>query len=377
MNETLVLLRKELHQHPELSGEEYTTAKRIVNFVKEYHPTNIISNIGGHGVAVVYEFSKEGPTVAIRCELDALPIIEENTFSHQSRIKGISHKCGHDGHMAIVAGLSIWLAEAEFKNGKVILLFQPAEETGKGAAMLLADAKFKNLAPDYVFALHNLPGQKLHSIVVKPGYFTATVQSLCIQLKGKKAHASEPENGVNPTLAAAELIQLLSKLAHLDFESKNFSLLTPICIDIGEKTYGISPENAELHYTIRTWSGQIMKELEDKIKNAVVIVAKKYCLSYDIHWFEFFPASENNAFCVDLVEKVANQKRFDLKKMNTPLRFGEDFGWFSQHYKSAIFGLGAGEHHASLHHSDYDFPDKLIDTGVLMFKGLVEAILVE
>jgi amidohydrolase len=375
MRNTLVNLRKELHNHPELSGQEHTTAKRIVEFVKDYHPTNIIENIGGEGVAIIYEFGNDGPTVVIRCELDALPIVEENTFSYQSKNKGVSHKCGHDGHMAIVAGLSIWLKEAEFKNGKVVLLFQPAEETGKGAAKMLADVKFTNFAPDYVFALHNLPGQKLHSIVVKPGYFTATVQSLCIQLKGKKAHASEPENGVNPSLAAAELIQVFSSFANPNFESYDFSLLTPICINIGEKTYGISPENAELHYTIRTWSGHLMSELEDKIKDAVNVVAKKCQLSYNIDWFEFFPASENNAFCAELVEKVAAQKGFDLKKIHSPLRFGEDFGWFSQHYKSAIFGLGAGEQHPSLHHANYDFPDELIDTGLLMFKGLIEEIL--
>lgn len=375
MKNTLVNLRKELHKHPELSGQEHTTAKRIVEFVKDYHPTNIIENIGGEGVAIIYEFGNNGATVVIRCELDALPILEENTFEHHSKNKGVSHKCGHDGHMAIVAGLSIWLKEAEFKNGKVVLLFQSAEETGKGAAKILADAKFTNLAPDYVFALHNLPGQKLHSIVVKPGYFTATVQSLCIHLKGKKAHASEPENGVNPSLAVAELVQVFSSFANPNFESDDFSLLTPICINIGEKTYGISPENAELHYTIRTWSGQLMNELEDKIKNAVGIVSKKYQLSYNIDWFEFFPASENNVFCTELVEKVAAQKGFDLIKIHSPLRFGEDFGWFSQNYKSAIFGLGAGEQHPSLHHANYDFPDELIDTGLLMFKGLIEEIL--
>jgi amidohydrolase len=375
MNKTLVRLRKELHQHPELSGEENTTANRIVDFVKDYHPTNIIENIGGAGVAVIYEFGIDGPTVAIRCELDALPIVEENTFSHESKNKGVSHKCGHDGHMTIVAGLAMWLSEAKLKKGSVILLFQPAEETGKGAAKMLADAKFIELAPDYVFALHNLPGQKLHSILVKPGYFTATVQSLCIHLKGKKAHASEPENGMNPTLATAELIQLLPSFANPDFKRDDFALLTPICLHIGEKTYGISPEHAELHYTIRTWSGQLMSELKDKIKNAVGEVSKKYQLSYDIDWFEFFPASENNVFCTELVEKVAAQKGIELNIKPTPLRFGEDFGWFSQNYKSAIFGLGAGEEHPSLHHANYDFPDEIIDTGISMFKGLLEEIL--
>lgn len=375
MNKTLVQLRKELHQHPELSGKEYTTAKRIIEFVKKYHPTEIIKYIAGTGVAVVYEFEESGPTIAIRCELDALPIIEENTFSYTSHNYGVSHKCGHDGHMSIVGGLAEWLSVAEFNKGKVILLFQPAEETGKGAAKVLEDERFLNLDPDYVFALHNLPGEKMHSVIVKPGFFTATVQSFRIQIKGKKAHASEPENGVNPAMAVAELIQVLNAFANPNSNSKNFVLLTPICIDLGDKNYGISPENAELHYTIRTWSGEVMTVLEDKIKQAVSEISSVHQLKAEIDWFEFFPASDNNSECVALIEKVAKQQSIELVGHPRSLKFGEDFGWYSSKYKSAIFGIGAGEHHPALHHSDYDFPDELIDTGLLMFKGLVIDIL--
>jgi len=375
MKETLVQFRKELHTYPELSGEEHTTAERIITFVNDFDPTHIIRNIGGAGVAVIYEFGERGPKVVIRCELDALPIGEENNFAHQSKNKGVSHKCGHDGHMAIVAGLSMWLNTSEFKKGKVILLFQPAEETGKGAAKVMEDDRFVHLAPTHVFALHNLPGQKKHAILVKPGCFTATVQSLCIKLEGRKAHASEPENGLNPALAVAEIMQQLANYVNPDFQSTEFALLTPICMHMGEMTYGISPEQAELHYTIRTWSLAQMNTLENKIKKAVIAVAEKYLLKYDIDWFEFFPTSVNSTDCVELIEKVANEKGFELVENHAPLRFGEDFGWYSSTYKSAIFGLGSGEHHPALHRSDYDFPDEIIETGLAMFKGLITEIL--
>jgi metal-dependent amidase/aminoacylase/carboxypeptidase family protein len=108
-----------LHQHPELSGREVNTAKRIIDFVSEYHPSKIVRNLGGYGVAVTYEFGTNGPTVVIRCELDALPITEKNSFAHQSNNKDVSHKCGHDEHMAIVAGLAPWLQNVRFKKGKV------------------------------------------------------------------------------------------------------------------------------------------------------------------------------------------------------------------------------------------------------------------
>lgn len=375
MNETLVQLRKELHKHPELSGDEHATAKRITEFVKGFNPTDIISNVGGAGVAVVYEYGNHGPTVLIRCELDALPIVEENTFKHQSKNSGVSHKCGHDGHMTIVAGLSIWLTNATFKKGKVVLLFQPAEETGKGAVKVIEDTKFTALNPDYVFALHNLPGFKKHTISVKSGYFSATVQSISIKLKGKKAHASEPENGINPALAIAELIQILSSFVQPNAQRKDFALVTPIYVNLGEKNYGISAEEAELHYTIRTWSGEVMTELEDNIKKAINDIADKHLLVFDMEWFEFFPASNNNEECVALVENVAKQQNLELVENPNSLKFGEDFGWFSQRYKSTIFGLGAGENQPALHHSNYDFPDDLIDSGIRMFKGLIEETL--
>ena len=155
-------LRKELHQYPEVSGSESATAQRIKKFIETHHPTTIIDKIGENGLAAVYEFSKSGPSITIRCELDALPIQEENTFSHQSKNKGISHKCGHDGHMAIVAGLIFWIKEQKFKSGKIILLFQPAEETGQGAYQIIEDSRFQKLNTDYIFALHNIPGEPLH-----------------------------------------------------------------------------------------------------------------------------------------------------------------------------------------------------------------------
>ncbi len=216
-------LRKELHSHPELSGKEVQTAIRIKKFVEENNNTEIITGLGGNGLAVKYTFSDEGPVVMIRCELDALPIDEPNSFNHRSTTAGVSHKCGHDGHMAIVAGISSFINEQGFDRGSLILLFQPAEETGKGAAAILKDPKFETLQPDYVFALHNIPGEPLNSIITVQHLFSPAVQSIAIYLTGKKSHASEPENGINPALAIAEIINELSRLNVADVDKKDFA----------------------------------------------------------------------------------------------------------------------------------------------------------
>ena len=182
---TIINLRKELHKKPELSGFEFETAKRIKQFLVQNQPSEIIENLGGTGLAAVYQFSNTGKTIIIRCELDALPIQEVNQFDHQSETKGVSHKCGHDGHMAIISGLGFCLKEQKFNSGKVVLLFQPAEENGEGAHKIVTDKKFKNLKADYVFALHNIPKEPMHSIIAIQKGFSAEVQSFIIKVNGK------------------------------------------------------------------------------------------------------------------------------------------------------------------------------------------------
>jgi amidohydrolase len=377
MPDTLIQLRKDLHQHPERSGQEAQTATRIRQFVETYRPTKILTGLGGTGVAVIYEFAKEGPTILVRCELDALPIEEANRFPHRSTRPGVSHKCGHDGHMAIVAGLAPWLQQQSFTRGKVVLLFQPAEETGEGAHALLSDARFKDLHPDYIFALHNLPGEPLHSIITVPRAFSATVQSVAIYLTGKESHASEPEKGSNPALAMAQIISELAPLNNPDVASERFALLTPVHLTMGTRAYGISAGTGELHYTLRTWTVPGMDTLKQHLLHIVEKACTRHHLHYRTEWFDYFPATLNHEACNELITHAAQTNGFTVQRRPHPFKFGEDFGWFSQHYKAALFGLGAGVDAPALHHADYDFPDELIDTGVKMFRAIIEQLLQE
>ncbi|HYK77408.1 MAG TPA: amidohydrolase [Daejeonella sp.] len=368
-------LRKTLHQHPELSGQERETAERIREFITTLHDTELITNIGGNGLAVVYHFSDDGPVVVIRCELDALPIEETNQFEHRSVKPGVSHKCGHDGHMAILAGLAIRLKEKNFKKGRVVLLFQPAEETGEGAYAVLKSGVFKDLSPDYFFALHNLPGEEMNSIIVVDHFFSASVQSVCISLQGKQSHASEPENGINPAMAMSKIIEALSALNVTDETQANFALLTPVHLHMGEKAYGISAGSGELHYTLRTWNDEKMEELKAQLCHLITTISKEHALQYDISWFDYFPASVNDPKCNELIRKAAAGNGFTVMERPLPFKFGEDFGWYSAQYPSAMFGLGAGLNSPALHHQDYDFPDEITERGMDMFCGIIEQLL--
>lgn len=368
-------LRKELHKYPELSGHETETAERIKKFIAENHVAKIIENIGGNGLAVIHEFSSSGPNIVIRCELDALPIEEVNDFEHRSLNDGISHKAGHDGHMAMVAGLVLWLKGQDFKTGKVILLFQPAEETGTGAPDVLNDARFRDLQPDYLFALHNIPGQPLHSIIILDGNFSSTVQSFAVELKGKESHSAEPECGVNPAFCIAELIQRFDALNNNDPAKEDFRLCVPIYSTMGVKSYGISVGYGEIHYTIRTRSEAKMKRLKQDVNSILSEVCPKYNIPHTAKWFDYFPAVVNDGICNQVIMETAKTCEFDIIKKSTAFKFGEDFGWYSQRYKAAMFGLGAGLESPALHQANYDFPDEIIETGMTMFKGIIKRIL--
>lgn len=364
--EELQSIRKHLHAHPELSGNEFHTAKKIVEFISCYHPTKIIENIGGTGVLVIYDFGNGGKTILFRAELDALPIYEVNKFEHRSTVKNVSHKCGHDGHATILLGLAKRFSEKPFPKGKIILLFQPAEETGAGAEAVLDDPKFKTINPDYVFALHNLPGFPMHQIVVREGSFTAAVKSITIKLFGKTAHAGEPENGINPALAIAALLKNTVALSNNKPELTDFTIVTPINVNMGSVDFGISAGYGEIRLTIRTWTEERLDLLTQKIKDIIYSIAKEYNLKTEIGISHHFAANKNDSEAVNIICQSATENQLSLHHKPTPFKWGEDFGLFTQKFNGAMFGIGAGKTTPALHNPDYDFPDEIISTGVDM-----------
>lgn len=371
----IINFRKELHQFPELSNKEYGTADRVKKFIMQHHPTNIIDNIGGAGLAAIYKFSDTGTTIVIRCELDALPIHEVNQVNYRSLCDNVSHKCGHDGHMAIVAGLIFWIKNQSFSSGTIILLFQPAEEIGLGAHRVLNSSEFKGMNVDYIFALHNIPKNPMHSIIVMDKGFSAEVISFIIRLHGKESHAAEPEYGINPAECIAQLTLALSKLVAVDTHSDDYAILTPIHINLGRASYGVAPADGELHYTIRTWTPEVMSQLKTDISDIMVEYSQQHHVECSIEWLEYFPASQNDSASNDYVRRAAINNNYKIIERDIPFKFGEDFGWFSHDYKTAMFGLGSGEKTPALHNPDFDFPDEIIETGIQMFAYIITDIM--
>lgn len=364
-------LRHELHALAEVSGEEEKTSQKVLLFLKNTKPDEIIEGLGGHGILARYESDKAGPKILIRCELDALPIPEENDFDYLSKNEKTGHKCGHDGHMAIVCGLAKLLGETELPSGEVILLFQPAEETGQGAQRVLQDEQFKNIEPDWVFALHNLPGYEKHQIVVREQVFAAASVGLIIRLKGETSHAAHPDEGNSPAQAMSHLIQDLSALSQNHIPLNKAAKATVIHARLGERAFGTSPGYAEIMATLRTYDNDMLDSLKQKAIKLAEGHAQTYKLDLETEWVESFSATVNDADAIEIIRNAANEQELSILDKEAPFSWSEDFGHFTDEFPGAMFGLGAGIDQPPLHASDYDFPDDLIETGIRMFTEII------
>jgi amidohydrolase len=370
--ESLILLRHDLHAQPELSGDEVNTKARLINYIEGAAPHVKILE-AGRGFIAVFQSTKPGPTTMIRAELDALPIQEVNDVLYKSRVDGVSHKCGHDGHMTIVAGLAHLLAEQPPERGKVVLLFQSAEETGQGARWMLEDPAFIGLKPDYAFALHNLPGRPMHEISCKSGVFCPASTGLKIILHGKTAHASSPQTGISPVKAVSLLSKALNEITS-ENDFSDFVLLTITHIQVGEQSFGVSPGSAELWLTIRAHQDDDLTKLRTLVEGAVSSIGSEEGLSFEVSGHESFAATLNDFEAVNMVKAAAQKSRLNFNEMTHPNPWSEDFGGFLRQSKGAMFGLGSGIDQPALHNPDYDFPDELIETGIRMFWGLIQKL---
>ncbi len=369
----LIKLRHKLHAFPELSGKEIITAETIHQFLLSCRPDFIVKNIGGNGVLAIYDSGQSGYNVLFRADIDALPIQEETDLLWKSVNSGVSHKCGHDGHTTILAGLTRHISTCRPKKGKAVLFFQPSEETGEGAYKALAEFDFSKI--DYAFALHNLPGFPLNSIILRNETFASASKGIVIMLKGRSSHASEPEKGVSPANALSKLLHDLPNLNNYEPNSNEYCMVTIVHCKLGAESFGTSPGDAVLMATLRGSSDEMIRSLDKTTVDLVTKIAHHNSLLFDISYFESFPATINDPESVNIIRNEAISLGYKIHDLASPFRWSEDFGHFSNFCSIAYFGIGAGINHLPLHNPDYDFPDEIIPTGVEMWKAIYSKIL--
>ncbi|MFA3915801.1 amidohydrolase [Ruegeria hyattellae] len=371
----LTAFRRDLHQHPEISGDEVETAETIATALDALSPACLVTGLGGHGVAAVFDSGSPGETVLFRAELDALPIEELSGVPWSSETPGKGHLCGHDGHMTMLLGLGRLLARRPVARGRVVLMFQPAEEDGSGARAVVADPGFVALRPDWAFAIHNEPGRPFGYVSTRAGLINCASQGLKITLTGRTAHAAEPEEGVSPGRAIAGLIPALEALGRGGDLDAGFRLVTLTHLRMGEPVFGIAPGEGVIYATLRTTRDETMAELVADAQALARTAADEAGLNVQFEVHDAFAASINDAEAAAVAVRAMEAIGVPHGDTGLPMRASEDFGVFGWEAKAAMLCLGPGEDHPVLHSPDYDFPDDLIPLGTAIFERIARDLL--
>lgn len=350
-------LRKVLHDTPELSGNEIRTAETIKDFLNQNTTLKIV-DMGTYFYALHYE-SDGCKNIAFRADMDA--ILRENG--------GAYHGCGHDGHCAALAGLALKINNMKL-NKNIFLLFQPAEEIGKGAEYCLDMLDNENI--DEIYGWHNIPQHKEGQILIRDGSFACSSRGITIKFTGKQCHAAYPETGINPSFVMARLIEKVS-----DFiDEKLYSapvLATIVNINVGSVNFGISAGYGEISMTIRA---QLLCDL-DKLQNMILEFAqaeskkKGIELSYNI--FDEFPDTVNDDLLFANVKTMLEKEKIDYTLLSEPLRWSEDFGHYAKNTKGFYFGIGVGENYPALHTEKYEFNDQILEKAIQVMLKIAES----
>ncbi len=365
-----IALRHHLHQHPELSGSEAQTAAHVARLLAPLNLTSLQTDQGGHGIVATLEGAQPGPTVALRADMDALPIGEQGDLPYKSQNTGVMHACGHDGHTACLWGAAAVLSELrQHIRGTVKLIFQPAEETTGGAKSLCAEGVMDNVQA--IFALHGWPDLPVGQIGIRPGPMMASADRFDITLRGRGGHAAYPHLCVDPLVAGAQLVQAFQTIA-----SREVSPLEPVVVTVAQfhagTAFNVIPGEAHLAGTVRCLSNALRDTLPAVMERIVAGICAAMRCDYDFSYVLGPPVVVNDPALTAFVEETGRallgpaQVRF----LDTPTMGAEDFAYYLAHAPGAFLRLGVGEDVTPLHTPTYNFSDAALPFGIEMLASL-------
>ncbi len=375
ISEKMTLIRHDIHQHPETAYNESRTASVIEKFLDEINVS--YKRYAGTGIAAVIG-SGNGHVVGLRSEMDALPVLELSGVHYSSINKGISHACGHDGHIAILLGTAWVLKQIESKlKGKVKLIWQPAEEGGAGARKMLEEGVFDSPKPEAIFALHGWPSLPVGKVGYRFGAAMASTDNFEIIIKGKSTHGAMPHAGVDPITISARVIDGIQHI-----RSRMLNPLTPLVITVGTIHGGtaenIIPDEVKMTGTIRTIDPDTRNKIPDMLKRMAIETAKASGGNAVLNLLTGYPTTINEskatAFARDTLSDILGEN--NLFEIPEPVMGGEDFAYYLEKIPGTFLRLGVGER-PPLHNSSYDFNDEAIPFGIKIMAGIAVRFLKE
>jgi hippurate hydrolase len=373
--------RRQIHEKPEIAYQEKVTSKFIANKLKDFG-IEVIEEFGKTGVVGIIQGKEnkgQEKSIAIRADMDALPMTEKTNLPYSSKNEGAMHACGHDGHSTMLLGAAKYLSETKNFYGKVYCVFQPAEEGGNaGAKAMINDGLFKKFKIDSVWGIHNWPGIPVGEAVIHEGFAMAGGDIIVIEVKGKGGHAAQPQYANDPMVAAGLTITALQSLISRQLDPFKSAVLSITKIE-GGSAFNVIPDTVTIGGTLRSTDQKNRNEMLDKIKKVASNTCAISNCELNIEIRPGYPPTINNKECAKLASKIF-KKTFGDNSINlkeTPTMGSEDFSYMLEEKPGAYIWLGAGANSEKLHSPFYDFNDELLPIGAQYWTDLAENILVE
>ena len=378
------VLRRDLHAHPELGFLETRTSDLIAKQLTDWG-IPIHRGLGKTGVVGIVQNGTSKRAIGLRADMDALPMTELNTFAHKSRSTGRMHACGHDGHMAMLLAAAKHLSKHRNFDGTVYLIFQPAEEGQGGAREMIRDGLFERFPMQAIYGAHNWPGLAAGQLAINAGPTFASSNEFKVILHGKGGHGAMPHLGVDPVIAACQMVQAFQTIVSRNVRPIDAAVISVTMIHAGEAT-NVIPDSCKLEGTVRTFREDVLDVVEQRMKTVAASTAAAFDARAELSFQRNYPPVINHEAETEFARGVMRE----LVGAENVLEFeptmgAEDFAYFLQAVPGAylLIGNGEGQHRApghaqgpcTLHNASYDFNDNLIPVGGSLWVRMAERFL--
>ncbi|WP_273144686.1 amidohydrolase [Halomonas sp.] len=361
----MIAFRRELHRHPELSGKEQQTAQRIATMLHEIGVDKVHEAIGGNGIVAIIDGLQPGASVGLRADIDALPMQEIEGRAHGSTENNVMHACGHDGHTAMLMGAALELIKARPARGRVVLIFQPAEELGSGAPAMLADGLLERFPVQALFGLHNWPGVTAGDFVIHdvPHMASSDDFEVCFQSSG--GHGAMPHLTADPIVAAGLFVTAIQQIVSRNINPEDIAVVSLGSLQSGHAS-NIIPAVARLKGTARCFRPEVRGQLEKRVREVAEGIAQASGCEMTLDYLPSTPAVVNDLDCARLCREVITAQWGRDQLASHPISMGaDDMGFLLEAVPGAYawIGNGRGETAPALHQPDYDFNDDILARG--------------
>ena len=375
MHGEITVWRRDFHENPELLYDTHRTSKIVKEKLTSFGCDQVITGLGRTGVVGVIHgrSNSNGKTIGLRADMDALPIKEITNLEYSSKKDGMMHACGHDGHTAMLLGAAKYLSETRNFDGKVVVIFQPAEEGGAGAKEMCEDGLMSDFDISEVYGMHNAPGLPVGQFNIRSGAFFAAADQFTVNIQGKGGHAARPQETIDPTIVGAHILIALQSVASRNTDPLKSLVVSVTSFRTESDSYNVIPQTVQLKGTVRTLSKDVRDMAQDKItqliKNTGLAFGADVKLDYERGYPVMINSDLETSHMIKAAKNVAGDKNVDDNA--SQVMGAEDFSYMLEERPGAYIRVGNGNT-ASLHHPNYDFNDESIPFGTSFWVELTE-----